>query len=55
MNMNTIKQELNKKIKRMDRRALDKFIDWLNLTYLKTHNGWYDDYTRIPEDQWNRN
>ena len=52
MNMNTIKQELNKKIGKMSREDFDKFIEGLEKTYLKTHNGWYDDYCRIPKEKW---
>lgn len=38
MNMNTIVQELRKKIALMDRASFDKFIKSLEDIYEKTHN-----------------
>ena len=38
MNMNTIKQELHKKIARMSRSSFDKFISDLEKCYRKTHS-----------------
>lgn len=45
MNMNTIKQELHKKIARMSRRSFDDFILDLEKCYRKTHGQDPDDLT----------
>lgn len=46
MNMNTIKQELHKKIARMDRDSFNKFISDLENCYIKTHG---------PDKRWQKN
>lgn len=43
MNMETILQELCKKIKHMDKQSFDKMIDRLNSAYDKSHKTVYDE------------
>lgn len=55
MNMNTIMQELHKKIKRMDRKAFNNFILKLEKIYMDTHGQNSDDLTWPecnPNTQW---